>query len=80
MNLWLKLAVARKIASEIQIKYCGVPYGDDSYGTSFVEDEMTEYLWNHPEYDADMWLNVHWDDFDCVSWVQVGVGLELVPR
>jgi hypothetical protein len=77
MNLWLKLAVARRIAAELQIKYCGVPYGDDSEP---IEDEMIEHLWSHPEFDEDMWLNVHWDDFECVCWVQVGVGLELVPR
>jgi len=77
MNFWLKLSVARRIAAELQINYCGIHYGDDD---DLIENEMMEYLWSHPEFDEDMWLNIHWDDFDCVCWVQIGVDLELVPR
>lgn len=41
---------------------------------------MIQDLWDHPLYTEDMWLNVHWDDFDCVCWVQIGTDLDLVPR
>lgn len=88
MNIWHQLSIARRIAAEIQIKYCGRHYcGHGEIAIDHIdhierhiEDEMIDYLWNHPESDEDMWLNVHWDDFDCVCWVQIGVGNQLVPR
>jgi hypothetical protein len=78
MNHWLKLLTARKIAEEIQVKYCGRPQIDAS--GMFTEDGMTQHLWDHPNYTDDMWLEVHWDDFDCVCWVQIGTDQDLVPR
>jgi len=27
----------------------------------------------HPLFDEVMMLDIHWDDSDCVSWLQVGV-------
>lgn len=78
MNHWLKLQTARKIAAEIQIEYCGEPQSDTD--GALIEDEMILHLWHHPDYTDDMWLEVHWDDFGCVSWVQVGTDQDLVPR
>ena len=72
MNPWLQFAAARKIAAELQIKYCGQPMS--------VEDDMIQDLWEHDLYTEDMWLNVHWDDFDLVCWVQIGTQHDLVPR
>jgi len=78
MNHWLKLLTARKIAEEIQFKYCGNPQFDAKGAP--IEDDMIQYLWDHPDYTDDMWLEVHWDDFDNVCWVQVGTDQDLVPR
>lgn len=70
MNFWLQLAVARNIAKELQVKYCGQHYGPDD---NLIIDEMLQYLWDHKSYNDDMFLIIHWDDFDCVSWVQISV-------
>jgi hypothetical protein len=78
MNHWLNIQAARRIAEEIQIKYCGQPEFNDE-GIP-IEDEMIQHLWDHPDYTDDMWLNTHWDDFGNVSWVQVGVIQDIVPR
>lgn len=78
MNYWLKLVTARAIAAEIQLAYCGKPQFDENGKPT--EDDMTQYLWDHPDYTDDMWLEVHWDDFDCVTWVQVGTSEDIVPR
>lgn len=78
MNHWLKIKAARDIAAEIQVGFCGQPQFDGNGRPT--EDDMIQYLWDHDEYTDDMWLNVHWDDFDCVSWVQVGTEGDLVPR
>lgn len=72
MNYWLNLSVARRIAAQLQIKYCGQP--------AAIEDAMLDDLWDHPEYTEEMWLNVHLDDFDCICWVQIGTENDLVPR
>jgi hypothetical protein len=81
-NHWMKLAAARKIADELQRKYCGhsLLKDEDSNILTWTEDEMFEYFCSHQDWDEEMWLNVHWDDFECVSWVQVGVHEDLVPR
>lgn len=81
-NVWLACANARKIASELQSKYFGVSYGpvDDP-----IEDQILSDMWNHPLCDSDMFLNIHWDDDNCLLWLQVGIvgsmgGCGLVPR
>lgn len=79
MNFWMKLSAARRIAAEIQIKYCGVP----SDGKNSIEDEMIDFLCSHSENpNDDMYLIIHWDDTMRMSWVQVGFfGFnQLVPR
>jgi len=78
MNHWLKLVKARSIAAEIQVQYCGHPMFYEDGKPS--EDAMLQYLWDHPDYTDDMWLEVHWDDFDQMTWVQVGTSQDLVPR
>lgn len=78
MNHWLKLLKARKIAGEIQVKFCGQPEFN-AQGIP-IEDSMIQYLWDHADYTDDMWLEPHWDDFGNVSWVQIGTDQDLVPR
>ena len=79
-NLWLEIANARKIAADIQIKYCG----QSSLDNPELFNDMLVYMIKHPKYD-NMRLIVHWDDTDCVAWVQVyledlGERLSSVPR
>lgn len=70
-NPWIELAIARKIAAEMQKRYCG---------QSIHEDEMLDYLWSHSDYLPSMWLDVHWDVNDCVCWIQIGTSHGAVPR
>lgn len=77
-NVWLACSNARKIAAELQTKYFGVPYGpvDDP-----IEDQILNDLWNHPLNSGEMFLNIHWDDDNCLLWLQIGIsGGDLVPR
>ena len=80
MNPWLKLSKARKIAAELQVKYCGQPSREGLPDIHPLEDEILVDLWNHPDYTEDMWLNAHWDDFGCLIWLQIGTAQDCVPR
>ena len=77
-NQWLKLSNARKIAEELQIKYCGKPWTFD------LELKITHDLWDHSLCDPNMFTNVHRDTAGCVTWVQVGISfgqsIVLVPN
>lgn len=74
-NIWLKLVKARKIAADLQRKYFGSSYRDDAGDP--IEVDMLRELWSH---DGEMYLETHWDDDECLLWVQIGVGGHLVPR
>lgn len=76
-NIWLSISNARKIAAELQGKYFGLPYGDSD---DPLENQILEDLWNHPLCNGEMFLEVHWDDDDCLLWLQIGVGGQIVPR
>jgi hypothetical protein len=79
-NLWLEIADARKVAADIQIKYCGQSLHDHSD----LINEMLLDMMKHPKY-GNMMLRIYWDDADCVTWVQVylvdvGEYISSVPR
>lgn len=76
-NIWLSISNARKIAIELQGKYFGLPCGDSD---DPLENQILEDLWNHPLNNGEMFLEVHWDDDDCLLWLQIGVGGQIVPR
>ena len=72
MNPWLELSDARKVAADLQVKWFGEPYEK--------EDDMIQELWDHPLYRDDWALNVIWDDFDCMVWLQISTSYGYVPK
>lgn len=68
-NLWLTVVSARKLAAKIQVKYCGQSLRDNPN----LIDEMTNEISAHPELIREWGIEIHWDDTDCVAWVQVGL-------
>jgi hypothetical protein len=81
MNVWLKFNRARKIAKELQHKYFNLDYYCQD--EELLEFKILEDLWSHPLYTDDMLLNIIWDDYDRLLWLQVGLnGIDsgLVPR
>ena len=77
MNPWLELSNARKVAAELQQTYCGASID--------IEDEILQEMWDHPlcpkRLNEFSWvLNIIWDDFDCVIWLQIITQYGAVPK
>ncbi len=74
INYWLNFVNARKIADELQRKYCG------SQQSSILEVEIANDLHNHDLFIGNYQIVIHWDCFNCVSWIQIDYDKNLIPR
>jgi len=77
MNIWLKFNRARKIAEHLQKKYFNKHCGKTNDPLEF---RILEDMWSHPLYTNDMSLNIVWDQYDKLLWLQVGLKEGHVPR
>ena len=75
INPWVEFSNARKLAAELQKKYCG-EYID-------VEYEIIQEMYKHPLYqlhNCDWILNIVWDDEGFLAWLQIVTEFGAVPR
>lgn len=64
-NFWIRKRNVRQIELEMWSLYYGVEYRKED-GTS-MEKEILDFLAYHPLYSPEMWLEIEWDEYDCVE-------------
>jgi UDP-N-acetylglucosamine 2-epimerase len=72
-NIWIEFANARKLIAQLQLIHCGQHRE--------LESNILEDFFNHPLYNDDIGLHIHYDDFECVTWLQAIIsGDHKIPR
>lgn len=66
MNIWLLSKKARRVATDLQIKYSGL-------SKEYNEDLIVYDFKNHSFYHKSMNLIIHLDEDQNVTWIQIGI-------